>query len=692
MAIATDIEVNWYGTVDNTNKIGLSKTLNQLAVNIFDDADYLVGFTNKALKLVKESDSYPHSISPDANDVAFYIDPNSGQGYTLNGMNYPDGVYYRTLLFAAPSGWSWGWDSNLRSNNTDLRIITKLDLSKNKAYFNTESTTKSDRIDTGTITVKESLEGTSSTGTFDVNNVNYYIVCGDVYKTDNGYYIKFPHYIDNLYDNWNATYGEGAAANFNYDTNSIKMFSASPAVFANNLWYIRIDSSGNPDTYDLNTWVNHELEVAPDADNEDIKLFGSYFIYSPYYWRIGYTMSIEYWLYTCACYGMFFEWNGTALKPIIENGEVKGYTDDMSIPSDIDNWTDITGHNISPTPPVPPAPTGDNIDDMNMNSLWAMSSDAGFARYFLLSHNQLASLMTWLSDTTFPDGYDPYAYILSLLQFPLKLSPSWCMPRTPAGHIVIGGEDTGITASLIANEKSWVGAGTYDVPELNGNFLDYDPYTQYELYIPCCGWVSLPDIVCGRKIAVKINYDLTTASIIGNVYVEIDGKQMIVASKSGMMGRETIVTGEAQGVRSAQITSALLSAGTGALNVATGAMSGNAVAAVSGGYNIVAGLAQANIAANSAYTRTIGSTGGRALLCQFDQCYLKICTTRADIPLNYGHTCGYVCNVSGKVSDFTGYTVFDNVDVSGIGKATDREKKLIKQILESGVIINPSEE
>lgn len=405
--------------------------------------------------------------------------------------------------------------------------------------------------------------------------------------------------------------------------------------------------------------------------------------------------TIDVLLRTIACMGCYFEFNGTVYLGFMdESGQTTGeyLTEEdweKSSQWNSDNINNFTEHN---PPYVPPEPVGDNIDDMNMNSLWAMSSDAGFARYFLMSHNQLASLMTWLSETTFPDGYDPYAYILSLLQFPLKLSPSWCMPRTPAGHIVIGGEDTGITASLIANEKAWVGAGTYDVPELNGNFLDYDPYTQYELYIPCCGWVSLPDIVCGRKIAVKINYDLTTAAIIGNVYVEIDGKQMIVSSKSGMMGRETVVTGEAQGVRSAQITSALLSAGTGALNVATGAMSGNAVAAVSGGYNIVAGLAQANIAANSAYTRTIGSTGGRALLCQFDQCYLKICTTRADIPLNYGHTCGYVCNISGKVSDFTGYTVFDNVDVSGIGKATDREKKLIKQILESGVIINPSEE
>lgn len=348
--------------------------------------------------------------------------------------------------------------------------------------------------------------------------------------------------------------------------------------------------------------------------------------------------------------------------------------------------TRTSDNNLDPSPA--PSPSGDKIDDMNVNPLWAMSSDAGFARYFLMSNDQIGSLQTWLSDTTFPDGYDPYPYIISLLQFPLKLSPDYCMPRSPSGHIVIGGEDTGITASLISNEKAWKGLGTYNVPRENGNFLDYSPYTQYEVYIPCCGWVTCPDIIAGRKIAVKINYDLTTAAIIGNVYVTIDGKEMIVASKSGMMGRETIVSGDAAGVRSAQITSALLSAGTGALNVATGAMSGNAVAAVSGGYHVAAGLAQANIAANSSYARTVGSTGGRALLCQYDKCYLKICTTEADIPAGYSHTVGYICNKSGKVSDFRGYTVFDNFDVTGITGLTQRELMEVKRIMESGVYIN----
>ena len=387
------------------------------------------------------------------------------------------------------------------------------------------------------------------------------------------------------------------------------------------------------------------------------------------------------WLSWC---GLYFKLNNTLYKPIIDGGVITGYTSDMSRTSDFDNMRNVTGNVVPATPPA--APVNDEVDDMSVNPLFALSSDAGFAAYYLLTASDIASLHTWLTTTAFPDGYDPYQYIISLIQFPLILSPSWCTAGT-AGSIHIGGEDTGISAGVIQTEKVWNGLGSFNVPKLNDNFLDYEPYTQYELYIPCCGWVTVPDIIAGHQIKVRINYDLTDATIIGNVYVDINGDDLLIACKSGMMGRQTVVSGEAQGVRSAQVTSALLSAGTGALNVATGLMSGNAVAAVSGGYNIVSGLAQANIANNSAYVRQIGSTGGRALLCQYDKCYLKITTTSVEIPANYGHTVGYICNSAGKVKTFKGYTVFQNVDVSGIAGATERERDVIKRYLETGIII-----
>lgn len=359
--------------------------------------------------------------------------------------------------------------------------------------------------------------------------------------------------------------------------------------------------------------------------------------------------------------------------------------------SDINTYTGYNKDGNVVNPSFDPSGGGggsliDKVDDMTLNPLFSLNSDAGFASYWLLTSSQLSSLHTWLTGAH-PVGYDPYQYIISLIQFPLKLTNTWCLPGT-GGNIFLGSEDTGVASNLIGNEKGYVGLGTYKVERIQNNFLDFSPYSQYDVYIPCCGWVSVPDVVAGRTISVRINYDLTTAAIIGNVYCNINGDWLLVASKSGMMGRETVVSGEAQGVRSAQIQSALLSAGTGALNIATGAMSGNAVAAVSGGYHVAAGLAQANIASNSSYARQIGSTGGRALLCQYDKCYIKISTTEADVPDNYGHTIGYICNRSGNVSSFSGYTVFENFDTTGISGLTERERNEIKRIMESGVYIN----
>jgi len=682
MALVVDKTVKYLNVPDANNfTFQCSKPMSQLTADDVKSADFWVGFTSFAHNQMCEGnvESGLPQNDPDhcwcwATDSSALYEGDWSTAHWSFPANYPTGIYMRNILVECAAA----HNQNVSlQNNASARIIMNIEAG--------EDTKLQDLYISGSSYVTCPYSNENRVTDYRYIKPAVLLIVNDVLYV---WIQSFAPYMTGFF--CNSTTSQGYRSTQSFDdfsklanhylglgwTRALQtgdMYTDSGSTTSVNFNYTVPDVDFNGVTADLNVSLgsaNYNKRASVSIiDNED--------------------KEIEKW-YT-AFTGFKFKVDDVWYKPIVEGGIVTGYTDDMTVTSEWDEWDNITGHNVPVTPPVPPAPTGDNIDDMNMNALWAMSSDAGFARYFLLSHDQLASLMTWLSDTTFPDGYDPYAYILSLLQFPLKLSPNWCMPRTPAGHIVIGGEDTGITASLISNEKAWVGAGTYDVPQLNGNFLDYDPYTQYELYIPCCGWVSLPDIVCGRKIAVKINYDLTTAAIIGNVYVEIDGKQMIVASKSGMMGRETIVTGEAQGVRSAQITSALLSAGTGALNVATGAISGNAVAAVSGGYNIVAGLAQANIAANSAYTRTIGSTGGRALLCQFDQCYLKICTTRADIPNNYGHTCGYVCNLNGKVSAFTGYTVFDNVDVSGIGKATDREKKVIKQILESGVIINPTE-
>ena len=52
----------------------------------------------------------------------------------------------------------------------------------------------------------------------------------------------------------------------------------------------------------------------------------------------------------------------------------------------------------------------------------------------------------------------------------------------------------------------------------------------------------------------------------------------------------------------------------------------------------------------------------------------------------YAHTVGYACLKMGKLSDFTGFTVCSNADLSGI-TATDAEKEQILRLLQSGVYV-----
>lgn len=698
MAIATDIEVTWVDTIDNTNKIGLSKTLNQLGANIFDSADYCVGYNNKALKLTKESESYPKSTDAGATNVPFYITNNVG--YTKNTANTPEGVYYRTILFAVPNNFTWGWDANVRSDNSIVRIVTKLNLQKNKLYLTTAETQKNVLATAATYQVNESIAGTTANGTFLVNGVSYYINCADVYLTENGYYIKFQTYIDNMYDNFNATYGEGILGNFNYDTNSTKMYSASPVMFANAEYKVLISGS-EANAYMIQNWNNTELDIAPDADNADIKFFATYSIVSPYYWHTNLKYSVEYALWISASYGLFFEWNGVAYKPVIQNGALKGYTNDMSTESDIDNWTDVSGHNISPTPPSPPTPGGDDDDNNDPISTAGAPFAAGIAHYYamtagsvLLDHVSEA-LGTWDIDTS---KKDLYRNLIS------------CKLIKPPAPIPTSGSD----AFTIYGVKPQYQGADINLPVINGNpdntfgpytidrkfydFRDYAPYSKAEIYLPYCGWCALPSHVIGRSVTVKYFTDIIAATCKAVVFCGNN----IVAEAAGVFGLDIPFAAENVGAKMAAVNAALLATAAGGVQLAAGV--GSSVAtksgsglkgAASGLSQYISGYSQMAMAFNENWTEISGKNGDGCCLAGATDIIIKITRPKYGassdppyVPAGYAHNVGYVSNKEITLGNAQGLVICDNADTSGISGATDAERAEIKRVLETGIYVN----
>lgn len=70
---------------------------------------------------------------------------------------------------------------------------------------------------------------------------------------------------------------------------------------------------------------------------------------------------------------------------------------------------------------------------------------------------------------------------------------------------------------------------------------------------------------------------------------------------------------------------------------------------------------------------------------QPQKCYFIIDRPILNVPNNYGRTVGYACEVTGKLSDFKGFTVVSNPEISF--KCTETEKTMLSQLLTSGVFI-----
>lgn len=699
MAIATDIEVTWIDTIDSTNKIGLSKTLDQLPKEIFDSADYCLGYNNKALKLTKESESYPKSTDAGADNVPFYILNNIG--YTKNTANVPEGVYYRTILFAVPNNFTWGWDSNVRSNNSIIRIVTSLDLQKNKLYITTAETQKNALTTAPVYQVNESLTGTTANGTFLINGVSYYINCADVYLTDNGYYIKFQTYIDNMYDNFNPTYGEGILGNFNYDAASSKMYSTSPVMFANAEYKVLISGS-EPNAYMLQTWNDTELDIPPDSDNADIKFFATFTIVSPYYWKTNLKYSVEYALWISASYGLFFDWNGTPYKPVIEYGVLKGYTNDMTTPSDIDNWTNISGHNISPVPPVPPSP-GDDEDNTDPISTVGAPFGTGLAHYYVSTVDstvlsQISEAMsTWDIDTSKKDLYR------NLISCKI-IKPPAGIPASTSTFEIYGvkpqyhGSD--ITINKVTGNPS-ITFGSYDIPRKFNDFRDYAPYSKAEIFIPYCGWCALPSHVIGRSVSVQYFTDVIAGTVKAVVYCGSN----VVAEAAGVMAVDVPFAAENVGAKVAAATTGLLSYGQGALQASAGIGQAVVSKGKQGTKNIANGLAtvigaynQLAMTANENWTEINGKSGDGCCLSGISTIIIKITrpkygnfTAPYYVPEDFPHTVGFIAMKKTTPAACTGLIICDNVDTSGITGATERERQLIKEYLESGIIVEHPE-
>lgn len=308
----------------------------------------------------------------------------------------------------------------------------------------------------------------------------------------------------------------------------------------------------------------------------------------------------------------------------------------------------------------------------------------GFVNYFQVTVGNLTDISTAISNETEKLGL--LNNVISLKSYVVPTSAFLSAGSTVSAPIKLNGVTVLESAPKIVAHSMKFHIGDYTINGRYGNttrphFLDKTPYTIIELYIPFCGIVTLPDKCMYNTISVDLLSDLFSGGCIG--VVKCNGA--VVAEKTGMIGFDIPLSATNTAELSHALLNNVMTATNICANVITSGATGNISGMISGTAKGIDNIVSMYHTVNQNYTNIIGSSGGKSDFAMPAQCYIKICTKIVNYPDNYTHNVGKPCYKNKKLSDCNGFTMCENVNINV--SATDTEKRMIKQLLETGIYI-----
>ena len=316
--------------------------------------------------------------------------------------------------------------------------------------------------------------------------------------------------------------------------------------------------------------------------------------------------------------------------------------------------------------------TSDSIEFPGLPTLSATST--GFITLFNPTIAEMQSLATYMWSDVFDIGLyktlfaDPMDCILGCSIVPVAV------PNGGTKTVNVGNVSTGISMTVAASQYVEVDCGTLNVEEFWGSYLDYDPYTKAEIYLPYCGTHALQvDDIMGKSVHVKYHVDILSGACCA--YVKCGGSVMysFVGQCSSSI---PISANDWTNVVNGALT---IAASVGSL-IATGGASApmavGAAAAVTG--TIYGGGIKQNVEKS-------GSMGGTGGMLAVQTPYLILTRPRQALPKKQNTYTGYPSFITTKLSDLKGYTEIDSIRITGV-PATNAELNELESILKSGVI------
>lgn len=326
---------------------------------------------------------------------------------------------------------------------------------------------------------------------------------------------------------------------------------------------------------------------------------------------------------------------------------------------------------------------GGSIDSVDPAQIPALPTINVAQLGLITMYNPSEAGVKQLSDFLWSGAFDLDTY-KKLFQDPMEgiigLAIVPCSPTIGgAANVKIGNIDTGVNMALLATNWKEIDCGWCDVEKYVGCFLDADPYTKIDIYLPFIGMRPLSaDDINGGSIHVVYHVDLLTGACA--CFIEHSERGVIYTYNGSCITNVPITainfSGAIQNAVSAVISG---------IGVAAGAVTGAAPVTAMGAMGLLNSAANTAINSKPNIQRS-GNLGGSAGILSILTPYVIIERPDMSVPNNLQHFVGQTCNITYTLGQLSGFTMCEYVHIEGCTGTTE-EVKEIELLLKEGVYL-----
>lgn len=328
----------------------------------------------------------------------------------------------------------------------------------------------------------------------------------------------------------------------------------------------------------------------------------------------------------------------------------------------------------------------DSIDIPGLPSLSA--SDTGFITLFNPSLSQLRDLASYMWTGLFDVNNfkkifaDPMDCILGLSIVPVNV------PNGGSKAVKVGNISTGVYMTVAASQYVEIDCGSINVNEYWGAYLDYEPFTKCEIYLPYIGThVISTDDVMKKTVSIKYHVDILSGAC--TAYVKCGNSVLYefigqCASSIPICGNDwtNVINGV---ITIAGAIGTMVATGGAAAPTSAGAA---ATAATHKQLTMIhEGSTIASAAVNSLKpsVEKSGAMAGTGGMMGIQKPYIILTRPRQALPRSQNYFTGYPSFITEILGSLSGFTIVEEIHLEGIS-GTNEEAVEIENLLRLGVI------